>query len=278
MIYASCSTLPNRMDQLYNAVQSVLKEPKIDKLFIHYPYKCERMNVTYPEIPDWMHQDNRIVVNRCNDLGPLTKLAPMLDIVSQKEDVGLILFDDDTFYPDGWLSKLIHHFDGDAAYGRHGSLNRTFPFKNSVFNETDTLQSFRNISTKWGAIYSRRIFPKTSHDLVLFANKYKSSGLYSNDDILLGAMCFKTHTHLYLVPTTAHEKTVWLQHNPPDNDDQFSLCKTNMNQQANQIALVCEMIRNGDYGVPWPEVTLACAVISLVFLLLCVWTISFYFS
>ncbi len=84
MIYASCSTLPNRIDQLYIAVQSVLKEPKIDNLFIHYPYTCERLNITYPDIPAWMNEDKRIVVNRCKDLGPLTKLAPMLDILSKR--------------------------------------------------------------------------------------------------------------------------------------------------------------------------------------------------
>ncbi len=189
-----------------------------------------------------------------------------------------MLFDDDAFYPDGWLSKLINYFDGNLVYGRHGSLNKSLPFNFATFNETNSLQSFRNISTKWGAIYSRKIFPKTSQNLVEFANQYKSYGLCSNDDILLGSICFQTHTHLYLVPTTLQEKAVWLQHNPTDHDDQFSLCKTDMNQQAKQITLVSQMIRNGHYGVPWPEVTLVITIIMVLVLLICVWTIKFYVS
>ena len=80
MIYVSLSTIPQRLKNLYKAVESLLKQTrKPDKIFINIPLKYRRFSETIEDdqIPKF---DNSIVeITRCEDCGPGTKLLGSLD-------------------------------------------------------------------------------------------------------------------------------------------------------------------------------------------------------
>jgi len=109
MIYVSISTIPQRLKNLNESVQSLLKQTqKPDKIFINIPYKYERFNevIEDNQIPKF---DNKIVeITRCEDCGPGTKLLGSLDKFEKNSLV--ILADDDHFYEDYMIEKFFYFY------------------------------------------------------------------------------------------------------------------------------------------------------------------------
>ena len=109
MIYISISTIPPRLKNLNESVQSLLKQTrKPDKIFINIPYKYKRFSETIEDnqIPKF---DSSIVeVTRCEDCGPGTKLLGSLNKFEKNSLV--ILADDDHAYKDYMIEKLFYFY------------------------------------------------------------------------------------------------------------------------------------------------------------------------
>ena len=117
MIYASTSTIPQRLKNLNKSVESLLKQAqKPDKIFINIPFKYRRFNETIKddEIPKF---DSSVVeITRCEDYGPATKLLGSLD--KHEKNSLVILFDDDHVYENYMVEKFSYFYSKapDNAY------------------------------------------------------------------------------------------------------------------------------------------------------------------
>jgi len=109
MIYISISAIPQRLKNLNQSVESLLKQTrKPDKIFINIPYKYKRFNETIKDnqIPKF---DNSLVeVTRCEDCGPGTKLLGSLNKFEKNSLV--ILADDDHVYEDYMVEKFFYFY------------------------------------------------------------------------------------------------------------------------------------------------------------------------
>ena len=109
MIYISISTIPPRLKNLNESIQSLLNQTKKpDKIFVNIPYKYKRFSETIEDnqIPKF---DSSIVeVTRCEDCGPGTKLLGSLNKFEKNSLV--ILADDDHFYEDYMIEKLFYFY------------------------------------------------------------------------------------------------------------------------------------------------------------------------
>jgi len=109
MICVSISTIPQRLKNLKESVESLLNQSKKpDKIFINIPYKYKRFEeiIKDNEIPKF---DSSIVeVTRCEDCGPGTKLLGSLDKL--EKDSLLILADDDHTYEDYMIEKFFYFY------------------------------------------------------------------------------------------------------------------------------------------------------------------------
>ena len=109
MIYISISTIPQRLKNLNQSVESLLKQTrKPDKIFINIPYNYKRFNETIKDnqIPKF---DNSLVeVTRCEDCGPGTKLLGSLNKFEKNSLV--ILADDDHVYEDYMVEKFFYFY------------------------------------------------------------------------------------------------------------------------------------------------------------------------
>ena len=112
MIYVSISTIPARIKNLNQSVQSLLNQTqKPDKIFINIPFKYRRFSETIEneQIPKF---DNKIVeITRCEDSGPGTKLLGSLKKL--KKNSLLILADDDQEYEDYMIEKFFYFYSKD---------------------------------------------------------------------------------------------------------------------------------------------------------------------
>ena len=109
MIYVSISTIPQRIKNIRESVESLLKQTrKPDKIFINIPFKYERFSETIDDkqIPKF---DNNIVeITRCEDCGPGTKLLGSLNKFEKNSLV--ILADDDHIYEDYMIDKFAYFY------------------------------------------------------------------------------------------------------------------------------------------------------------------------
>ena len=109
MIYVSLSTIPQRLKNLSESVDSLLKQTrKPDKIFINIPFKYMR----FPEIIDDNQipkfDSNIVEVTRCEDCGPGTKLLGSLNKFENNSLV--ILADDDNVYEDYMIEKFYYFY------------------------------------------------------------------------------------------------------------------------------------------------------------------------
>ena len=84
MIYVSISTIPQRLKNLNDTVESLLKQTqKPNKIFINIPYKYERFSeiIKDNQIPKF--NSDAVEVTRCEDCGPGTKLLGSLNKVKK---------------------------------------------------------------------------------------------------------------------------------------------------------------------------------------------------
>jgi len=112
MIYVSLSTIPQRIKNLHQSVDSLLKQTKKpDKIFINIPNKYKRFDeiVHDSQIPKF--SDSKIEITRCEDCGPGTKLLGSLNKLNK--DSLIILADDDHLYEDYMIEKF-HYFYSKA--------------------------------------------------------------------------------------------------------------------------------------------------------------------
>ena len=109
MICVSISTIPQRLKNLKESVESLLNQTKKpDKIFINIPYKYKRFDETIEDNQIPKFDSNIVEVTRCEDCGPGTKLLGSLD--KFEKNSLLILADDDHAYEDYMVEKFFYFY------------------------------------------------------------------------------------------------------------------------------------------------------------------------
>jgi len=109
MIYISISTIPQRIKNLYESVNSLLNQThKPDKIFINIPFKYKRFSETIEDRQIPKFDNNFVEITRCEDCGPGTKLLGSLNKL-EKNSL-LILADDDHAYEDYMIEKFLYFY------------------------------------------------------------------------------------------------------------------------------------------------------------------------
>jgi len=112
MIYVSISTIPTRIKNLNQSVQSLLNQTqKPDKIFINIPFKYKRFSETINDDQIPKFDSNLVEITRCDDSGPGTKLLGSLSKL-EKNSL-LILADDDHNYENYMIEKFFYFYSKD---------------------------------------------------------------------------------------------------------------------------------------------------------------------
>ena len=109
MIYISISTIPSRLKNLNESVNSLLNQTKKpDKIFVNIPYKYKRFSETIEDNQIPKFDSDIVEVTRCEDCGPGTKLLGSLNKL--KKNSLVILADDDHVYEDYMIEKFLYFY------------------------------------------------------------------------------------------------------------------------------------------------------------------------
>ena len=106
-ILVSLTTSPRRIEHIEPVLDSIMKRTmKPDKIILNLPYVFKRNNTIFEKIPSFITSNKMIHVNRCEDIGPITKILPTIQIAKDMDSI-IISIDDDIIYPDYFIEKLI---------------------------------------------------------------------------------------------------------------------------------------------------------------------------
>lgn len=167
-VVGSMTTLPIRLPYIRPVIQSILRQNrKLDVLYLNIPTRTLK-GEEYEFNEEFFDGLDRLKIVRCKDIGPITKLLPVLD-EEIDPDTRIITFDDDVIvnrqvvgilmerasaYPDcvlsfsGWrvgnllpLLELVRSSDSDTevdwVQGCH-----TIMYKRSMLDKQEIMQSF----------------------------------------------------------------------------------------------------------------------------------------
>jgi len=115
-LIVSFTCLPSRVQNIPIVLKSISEQTlPPDIIVLHVPDTCIRLNQSYDVslIKSMIRKSplrDKIILNRCDDYGPITKLYPLMRMRRIKVDDMIIVIDDDHFYNPHLFSKLVFNF------------------------------------------------------------------------------------------------------------------------------------------------------------------------
>ena len=108
-VIVSFTTSPKRIQHTKHLVETLSSQTvPPDKIVINIPYVFKRNGATYDNIPDFMTENPLVHINRCEDIGPATKVLPSTKLFDDPETI-IISVDDDIEYKKTMVEILLNH-------------------------------------------------------------------------------------------------------------------------------------------------------------------------
>jgi hypothetical protein len=114
------TSIPTRLAHLVPTLKSLMRQSRAPKqIVLNLPAFSRREGTAYV-VPDFLLGLKSVRIERCEDLGPATKLLPTL--ARENADQMIIAVDDDRIYPEDLVAGLetAAKRDADSAYGMSG--------------------------------------------------------------------------------------------------------------------------------------------------------------
>ncbi len=208
------TTSPHRMKHLRDLMNALLHQAaRPDAIYLNLP-KRYRNEVPYV-IPDWLGDTHEVTITwRDNDLGPIMKLLPAIEVETDPETF-IITVDDDVQYPPELVSAFLEasKTEPEAAFGSRG-----FNFT----NQGQHLQPVRGNLVKCDVLqgYGACAYRRKHFNLERLLNGLKSQPeeFRFSDDVLIS-----NHIASLGVPRFTIELANRLQHMPWGDEDPQSL-------------------------------------------------------
>jgi len=122
----SMSTIPSRIKSVYKTLDNIKKQNKQpEKIFLNIPHEYKRFKnekINEQDIID-LKRDN-LVISRCEDFGPGTKIMGSIEEVKKYDCV--IIIDDDHLYDENIFQIFVDEF-------KKNKINYSF-YLNKIFN------------------------------------------------------------------------------------------------------------------------------------------------
>ena len=120
------STIPSRIKSIYKTLDNLKKQTiQPDKIFLNIPYVYKRFKNEKIDDQDIINLNREhLIINRCEDFGPGTKIMGSINEVKKYDCV--IIIDDDHLYDENIFSIFIEEFNKNR-------INYSF-YLNKVFN------------------------------------------------------------------------------------------------------------------------------------------------
>lgn len=210
MIIVSLTTIPSRMSLLPKCLDSIKSQTiQPDIVYLQVP-KISRKGVLYDlnGLREIVKSYKFVKINILErDLGPITKLYPLLSLTKNLDDV-LILVDDDVEYSPNIIKNLLKNENLNACgfVGLSSNL--------SYIKSSDNPISVSFLETYHGVLYKRSLFSDDFLDFYLKMIHQEASCL-STDDIVIGAYLRYKNYKLWVIDSSDSQ----VRHDAKDTEE-----------------------------------------------------------
>ncbi len=230
-IIVTTTTSPKRLNTIENIINNILNKQtkKITKLYLNIPYKFKRTNETYPDeiLLKLQQKYDRLQINRCEDIGPITKVSETLKLLNNKshENDIIIIIDDDIDYPENFIQKLVTKLNNNMYNDSNCVVGNSIYPKEMNGTYIDIIEGFK------GICFKRRIFENDFFDIINKSNSFKHC--FNSDDYIIsrylnskGVKFIESEIDFKhnLVDYSFQDDALWKQDNI-DHNNRYKLCK-----------------------------------------------------
>ena len=197
-VWVSLSTSPTRINSIRPFMENLLSQSLApDYVVLNLPFVFERTGEGYT-IPPWLKRQPRILINRCTDYGPITKLLPTLELIGP--DDLLITVDDDILYPNAMVNELTNRSNAIVDAVHCAASMQLVDWKDEKHSEDkmkcDLLAGFG------GVCYRKQYFPADFQDYVERHIVWPECRY--GDDLLISNYLWKNELPIRLLSTKAY--------------------------------------------------------------------------
>jgi len=173
-IIVTASTSPKRINDSEKIIKNILEKQTIKPtyFYLNIPYIFKRTGEKYDEnkLNDLKNKYSNLKINRCEDLGPVTKMSETLNLVTDPNTI-IIIVDDDIDYPNTFIENLV----------KIHKENNNCVIANSIYQNNgtgiDIVEGFK------GICFKRSIFKDDFNDFIKRINDYVHC--YKSDDYVI---------------------------------------------------------------------------------------------
>lgn len=250
------TSTPHSVKHVKRTLDSIMTQSlQLDVIYYFYPRYSHRFDMEYPPMTLDAAQYPNVQMIRTEDVGPNTKIAPLLDLKSVGPDDSIIIFDDDTVYNSNAVQKLVNAASPHSGVGFCGHTFAYVPFQMAFRHALPSRQNdawynrVRVLLCQGMVLYPRSMFPQSTQE-------YKDivatlDCLHLNDDHVMAHLAYAKGIPLYLVSLKETTYTHNIQRGALSGTNATAKCEMRM------------MVR-GLLPLPWIEI--ATVLIGLVLL------------
>jgi hypothetical protein len=112
-VIVTLTTLPSRMERIELTIKSLLRQTVSPaSIRVNIPDRSRREDARY-HVPRWLAACRSVMIDRCDDFGPATKLIPsLLDAAPGQR---LLVVDDDRVYHPHFIEQMVAHADANPG-------------------------------------------------------------------------------------------------------------------------------------------------------------------
>lgn len=169
-IVVTLTTSPRRLAHIKPTIDSIMQQSvRPDVIMLNLPFVFKRHNTTFEHIPSFITDNPLVQINKCEDMGPATKLLGALPAVSNPEAVMIAIDDDIAFAPD-FISRFMRYvrtYPEAALTGsplRRGVPMQTKQFFSSVRDPELPLVSSEFVEGYTGIVVRRKFMNNFNYD------------------------------------------------------------------------------------------------------------------
>lgn len=186
LVIVTLTTSPKRISKIKVVIDSIMKQTILpNKIVLNLPHVFKRDGSTYNKIPDFITNNELIEINRCEDIGPATKIVPTALLYNEPNTV-LISVDDDIIYNGDVIENLLQCSYEHPECTITGITDKYthFEFNNKLNKYTFYGADVMGFS---GVLYKSKFFDGFDQSTLLKLPKF----CYASDDLTLANFLFK---------------------------------------------------------------------------------------
>jgi hypothetical protein len=238
-VIISLTTSPKRISQIKPTLDRIMEQTVLpDAIVLNLPHVFKRNGETFGDLPEFITTNPLVKINRCEDIGPATKILPTAKLYSDPETI-IISIDDDILYTPNMIETYLKYSSmfPDVVVSSSSNYLRSAPPKN--INESDLPPNtyFSEFLEGYsGVLYKKRFLDIIMKDLtdeyILQLPKY----CFQSDDFLLSNSLTRNGIPIFIInksdivehPLEYGEGKDALHHGANEtslgNDDNYNKC------------------------------------------------------